>query len=154
MWAIPLWTVFRSFFFPFLTLMPSSYSARGPLRLGTTGRGNRFPRFPDGRALPFSGSGVGPGPLPSDRQALAMSQPAICARVHQTLDAHCDFLAKVSFYLVITFDDFSQFDDFLFAQVLDTGRTANPSLLENLRSGRTTNPENIRQPHIHPFFSW
>src|SRR5436309_2876799 len=154
MWAIPLWTVFRSFFFPFLTLMPSSYSARVPLRLGTTGRGNRFPRFPDGRALTLSGSSVGPGPLPSDWQALAMSQPAIRARVHQTLDAHRDLLAKVPFYLVITFDDFSQFDDFLFAQILDPGRTAHPGLLQDLQSGRTTNPENIGQSHIHPFLSW
>src|SRR5439155_26937358 len=120
----------RSFFFPFLTLMPSSYSARVPVRLGTARGGNRFPRFSDGRALTLSGSSVGPGPLPSDRQTLAMSQPAIRACVHQTLDAHRDLFAKVPFHLVITFDDFSQFDDFLFAQIFDTGRTANPGLLQ------------------------
>src|SRR4051794_30853273 len=38
--------------------------------------------------LALAGTGIGVGALAADRQALAMTQPAIAGHVHQALDVH------------------------------------------------------------------
>ena len=45
----------------------------------------------------FAGTCIGAGTLAANRQALAMTQAAIAAKVHQTLDAHRDFTAQIAF---------------------------------------------------------
>src|SRR5437870_9185818 len=96
--AIPLWTVLRSFFFPFFTLM-NGPSHSGPERLRARGSwaGCWFPRFPDGSPFASPGSGIGPRALSPDWQPLAMPQPALGSCFHQSLHIHRDLFPEVSF---------------------------------------------------------
>src|SRR5690606_6712485 len=48
-------------------------------------------------ARTLAGAGVGAGTLTANRQALAMTQTAIAAEVHQALDAHRYFTAQIAF---------------------------------------------------------
>src|SRR5271163_1408761 len=45
---------------------------------------------------PLAGACVGMGPLPADRKAAAMTQPAVAAKVHQPLDIHGNFAPQIA----------------------------------------------------------
>jgi hypothetical protein len=55
----------------------------------------------------FAGAGVGVGALAADRQALAVTQAAIAAQVHQALDVHRHFTAQVALDQEVAVDDFA-----------------------------------------------
>src|SRR5437867_4928377 len=152
--AIPLWTVLRSFFFPFFTLMNGpSYSGPERLRARGSWAGCWFPRCPDGSPFAFPGSGIGPRALSPDRQPLAMSQPAIGARVDQSLDIHGDLFPEVPFHFIIAFDDLTQFDDLILLEIFHARRRSDSGLLHNLSRARPADPVDIRQADVHALVS-
>ena len=63
----------------------------------------------DGRAArAFARARVGVRALAAHRQSAAMTQAAISADVHQTLDVHLDALAQIAFDLALRFEDRSE----------------------------------------------
>src|SRR5436190_2857110 len=66
------------------------------------------------------------GPLAADRQAAAMTQPAIAAEVHQTLDVHAGLAAKIALNEIVAVDNFADLQDLLVAQL------GNPAIIGNL----------------------
>ena len=76
--------------------------------------------FSDCAALrgPLRVRAFGAGTQAANRQALAMTQAAVAAKVHQTLDAHRDFAAKVAFDNKLA-DFVTQLFQLVVVQVLD-----------------------------------
>jgi hypothetical protein len=56
-------------------------------------------------------------PLPAHRKTTPMTQPAIGADVHQTLDVHLNALAQVAFNLALSFDDCANAAEIIFGQI-------------------------------------
>ena len=71
------------------------------------------------RAL--TGTRVGLGTLTTNRQATTMTQTAVAAQVHQTLDVHVDFAAQVTLSGELC-DFATQLFNLLVAQILDFPR--------------------------------
>src|SRR5471030_350815 len=119
-----------TFFFSFLRArgaLPPAFLSSAAIRL--LGHfllaGNRF-----GRA--FAGTGVGVGTLAADRQALAVTQAAIAAQVHQTLDVHGDVTAQIAFDQEIAVDDFADLNDLGFRQIADPAGRIDAQLGDDL----------------------
>src|ERR1700759_4598101 len=55
----------------------------------------------------LAGAGIGVGALAANRQALAVTQAAIAAQIHQALDVHRHFAAQVAFDQEVAVDDFA-----------------------------------------------
>ena len=72
-----------------------------------------------GRAL--AGARIGVRALAADRQVAAMTQAAIAAEVHQTLDVHRDFAAQIAFDDVVAVDGFADLQDFGVGQLRRRG---------------------------------
>src|SRR5512146_1196798 len=68
---------------------------------------------------PLAGAGVGVGALAADRQALAVTQPAIAGQVHEPLDVHRRLAAKVALDREVPVDGLADVKDFLVGQVVD-----------------------------------
>src|SRR5665213_2779925 len=70
--------------------------------------------------------------LTAHRQPLAMAQTPIAGKIHQTLDVHRSFAAKVAFDLIIPIDGLANLDDFLIGQLVDPPRVGDPDLVDDL----------------------
>src|SRR6202012_1189096 len=79
------------------------------------------------RALACAGIGV--GALTADRQALAVTQAAIAAQVHQTLHVHWNFATKITFHPIALVDHFANTDYIRIRQLIDTPFSRNTDLL-------------------------
>ncbi len=85
----------------------------------------------------LAGTGVGLGTLTTNRQAATVTQAAIATQVHQTLDVHVDFAAKVTFSGELC-NFATQLFDLLVGQILDLCRRVDPGGGANgLRRGAT-----------------
>src|SRR6185503_11453483 len=76
-------------------------------RCSTSGRRRRLLPARDGLGRSLAGAGVGVGALAADRQALAMTQPAIAAEIHQPLNVHRHCAPQIAFDLVAGLDRFT-----------------------------------------------
>src|SRR6185312_6270051 len=83
-----------------------------------------------GRALARARIGV--GALTTHRQAAAMTQAAIAAEVHQTLDVDTGLAAKIALDEIVTVDHFADLQDFLVAQLADATILRDLHLLDDL----------------------
>src|ERR1700704_5654707 len=81
-----------------------------------------------GRAL--AGARIGMGALTAHRQPAAMTQAAIAAEVHQTLDVHAGLAAQVALDHIVAVDDFTNLKHFLIAQLGDAAIIGNLDLLQ------------------------
>src|SRR4029453_5708027 len=70
--------------------------------------------------------------LATHRQAATMTQAAIAAEVHQTLDVDTGLTAKVAFDEIVTVDHFADLQDFLVAQLADATIQRDLDLLHDL----------------------
>src|SRR5207249_6561998 len=66
----------------------------------------------NGARRTFAGAGIGMRALAPNRQALAMAQTAIGTEIHQPLDVHRDFAAKIALDDVFTIDHFADLQHF------------------------------------------
>src|SRR3978361_1092216 len=85
-----------------------------------------------GRAL--ARARVGVGTLTAHRQTAAMTQAAIAAEVHQTLDVDAHFTAQVALDEIVAVDDFADLQHFLVAQLADATIERDLHLLDDLGS--------------------
>src|ERR1700737_2944684 len=87
--------------------------------------GDRF-----GRSL--ARARVGMGALTAHRQSAAMTQAAIAAEIHQTLDVHAGLATQVAFDQIVAVDHFTNLQYFLIAQLIDAAIIGNLHLLQDV----------------------
>src|SRR5436305_1492906 len=75
---------------------------------------------------------VGVGALATHRQSAAMTQAAIAAEVHQTLDVHAGLTTQVAFHHIVAIDHFANLQHFLVAQLRHPAIVGNLDLLHDL----------------------
>src|SRR3712207_3474679 len=85
-----------------------------------TGR-RRGLRAHDAALRTLAGTSVGVGPLATNRQALAVTQAAVAAQVHQPLDVHGHLATEVTLDLVVGLDDLADPAGLLVGEVLRPG---------------------------------
>jgi hypothetical protein len=69
------------------------------------------------------------GPLAAHGETLAVAQAAVAAQIHQALDIHANFTAKVAFDDVIAVNRLADLQDFRVRQLIDAAisRNADPA---------------------------
>src|SRR3984885_15183884 len=75
---------------------------------------------------------VGMGTLAAHRQSAAMTQAAIAAEIHQTLDVHAGLATQVAFDQIVAVDHFTNLQHFLIAELVDAAIFWNLDLLHDL----------------------
>jgi hypothetical protein len=80
----------------------------------------------------FASTRVGVRTLAADRQALAMTEAAVAADLHQALDVLPDLTAEVTFYLQVAVDELAEPHNLFFGKVADAGIGVDPGLPEDL----------------------
>src|ERR1700733_274013 len=75
---------------------------------------------------------VGMGALTAHRQTAAMTQAAVAAEIHQTLDVHPGLATQVAFDQIVAVDHFTNLKDFLIAELIDAAIFWNLDLLHDL----------------------
>src|SRR5258707_6150652 len=75
---------------------------------------------------------VGMGTLATHRQSAAMTQAAIAAEIHQTLDVHAGLTPQVTFDHIVAVDYLTDLQHFLIAQLRDPAVIGNLDLLQDV----------------------
>src|ERR1700676_4418707 len=75
---------------------------------------------------------VGMGALATHRQSAAMTQAAIAAEIHPTLDVHAGLAPQVALDHVVAVDHFADLQHFLIAQLRDPAIVRNLDLLQDV----------------------
>ncbi len=70
-------------------------------------------------ARTLAGAGIGMGALAANRQAAAVTIPAIGTDFDQALDVHRDIFAQIAFDVAAFFDDLTDAVDLVFVEVAD-----------------------------------
>ena len=78
-----------------------------------------------------------------------MTDTAIAADVHKTLDVHGHFTAKVTLHLVIVQNFRAKQLGFFFGKILDAGIGIDARLLEDLARGAQTDAVDIRKADLN-----
>lgn len=102
----------------------------------------------------FPSAGVCMRALTTNRQCATMSEPAIAANVHQSLDVHLDALAEVAFNLALRFEDRSDATQLVLVQVLNPSINVHRGLVQNRTCARTADTVDVCQPNLGPFIWW
>src|ERR1041385_8104015 len=144
---MPLCTIRRSFFFPFLTLITRSSFSQSRRRSRTSGG---FRLAADSSATAFSRACVGFGPLTADRQAFSMAKPPIAAGVDQALDIHRKCFSQIALDLIVLIDDLADLHDLVFTEILHPDGAIDSGSLKDVSSGCSPDPEHIRETDIGP----
>ena len=72
-----------------------------------------------------------------------MTQTAIAAKVHQTLDVHRVLAAQVAFNLVVAVDSFADLKDFSIRQLVHTTFSRDTDLLDDFLCELRSDPVNV-----------
>src|ERR1043165_2668188 len=75
---------------------------------------------------------IGVGALAAHRQAAAMTQAAIAAEIHQTLDVDAGLATKIALDQIVAVDHFADLQNFLVAELADATLRGNLHLLDDL----------------------
>src|SRR5437764_7173785 len=81
---------------------------------------------------PLAGARIGMGALTAHRQAAAMTQAAIAAKIHQPLDVHSGLATQVALDHIVAVDHFTNLQHFLIAQLRDAAINGNFDLLHDV----------------------
>src|SRR6188768_1305283 len=87
--------------------------------------------------------------LTTDRQAAAVSNPAVRTNVHQSLDVHRDFGAQCAFDAIVFLDRLTQTIHVRVGEIANTKRRAHARLLEDLARGCTSDAEDVSQSDLN-----
>src|SRR5580698_4098298 len=94
-------------------------------------------------SLALAGTGVRMRPLTTHRQATAMPQAAVAAKVHQTLDVHRHFAPQIALDPEFTVDQLADTQDLIVAQLVDPAIVGDAELLANRGSLGRANAVNV-----------
>src|SRR6185369_6967035 len=103
----------------------------------------------DRLSLAFAGARIGVRALAANRQALAMTKPAIAGEVHQPLDVHRDLTTKIAFDRIARINRFTDLKDFLIAQVLNATLRRDAELGGDLLGFGAPNAVDIGKRNLH-----
>jgi hypothetical protein len=81
--------------------------------------------------------------LAANRQRAAVTQAAVAAEVHQTLDVHGDFAAQVAFDLIIAVDRLADGENFGVRELVDAAIERNADLGDDLGSELLADAVNV-----------
>jgi hypothetical protein len=101
------------------------------------------------RAL--TGPGVGMSALTTDRKTPAMSQASIASEIHQSLDVHTNFSAKVSLHLILAIKDLTDLGYFHLSQPIRIHARVETDFLHDFTGSISSYPVNIGQGNFHTF---
>src|SRR4029077_20330481 len=93
------------------------------------------------------------GALAANRQALAMTQAAIAAQIHQALDVHGNVTAQVAFDQEVAVDDFADLDDLGLGQIADPAGRIDTQLGDDLVRDVRPNAMDVAKADFHAFLS-
>src|SRR3546814_10879925 len=93
--------------------------------------------------LRASGARIGVRALPADGKALAGTKAAIAGQVHEPLDVHRNFAAKVALHGEVAVDQFADLEHFLIGQVLDATLCRDAKLVHDALGRCRANAVNI-----------
>src|SRR5579884_563483 len=102
-------------------------------------------------ALP--GPRIGPRPLPSNRKSAAMAKTSVTTDIHQTLDAHRDFAAEISFHPQAALDRLTKPDHLIFFQILHAGVRIDVCLFQKFLRGSPADPIDVGETDLDSFLS-
>src|SRR6516165_5803158 len=108
----------------------------------------------DRLSRPLAGARIGVGPLPTDWQAAAVTQPSIAAEIHQPLDIHCDFTSQVALDYVVAVDHFAKLQHFLVSQLRHPAGLGYRHFLHDFLGFGRANAVDILQPDHHALVGW
>src|SRR5258705_8560097 len=97
---------------------------------------------------------VGVGTLTAHRQAATMTQAAIAAEVHQTLDVDADFTAKIALDQIVAVDDFADLQHFLVAELADPALGRDLDLLDDLGRVLLADAMDVLERDQHALVGW
>src|SRR5271154_2647028 len=100
-----------------------------------------------GRTL--AGARIGVGALAVDRQALAMTQAAIAAQIHQALDIHGDVAAQIALDLIVSVDDFADAENLVVCQFVDATLRRDANLRADGSRPHRANAKNITKGDLN-----
>lgn len=86
----------------------------------------------NGFTFTFTGTGILFGALTAYRQTFTMSQTSVAAEIHQTFDINADFATQFTLNDIRTVDNFTDFGNFLFAQILNAAVAVNTRFCTNI----------------------
>ena len=89
------------------------------------------------------------GALAADRKTLTMTQAAIAANLHQTLDVLALLTTEVALDHDLAVDSIAKPRDLVLSQVLDTGIGVHAGLCAQLGSSGTTDAIDIRKADLN-----
>src|SRR5262249_28711121 len=100
-----------------------------------------------GRALARARIGV--GALAAHRQAATMTQAAIAAEVHQTLDVDAGLTTQVTLDEIVAVDHFADLQDFLVGELTDAALLGNLHLLHDVTGDLRADAMDVLQRDQH-----
>src|SRR5690349_18367696 len=109
--------------------------------------GNRFGRT-------FAGACVGVGTLPAHREAAAVAQATVAAKVHQPLDVHRNFAPQIALDDIVAVDHLAQLQHFLIGQLRYPARVRHRYLVHDFLSFGRANAVDILQGDDDALVGW
>src|SRR6185295_16178493 len=97
---------------------------------------------------------IGVGALATHRQAATMTQAAIAAEVHQTLDVDAGLTAKVALDQIVAVDHFADLQDFLVAQLADATIQRDLDLFDDLGRVLLADAMDVLERDQHALVGW
>ncbi len=82
-----------------------------------------------------------------------MTDAAVAADFHQTLDVHGNLAAEVAFHLHMVLDVFTKLADFVFGKVLDAGIRVDLGGGQDFLGGSHADAVDVGKPDFHTLFS-
>src|SRR5262249_55668096 len=101
--------------------------------------------------LALAGTRVCVRALTADRQVLAVAQAAIAAQIHETLDVHGDFAAKIALDAVLAVYGFADAHHLVIGELIDTAIGRNADLFANLPGLGAADPIDVGERDQHSF---
>jgi hypothetical protein len=71
---------------------------------------------------PFTGTGIGLGPLSATWQSHAVTTTTITTEIHETLNVHGNFTSTVTLYHILFFDNFTESVNIVTVKVITVHR--------------------------------
>jgi hypothetical protein len=88
------------------------------------------------------------------RQSAPVSQAAVAADLHKSLDVRADFSAEIALHTIVPRDDLPQADNFVLSQVPDARIRINARLNQYVIARRTSDAIDVGQTDLNALLTW
>ena len=101
----------------------------------------------------LAGTGILLSVLTADRQATTVTNTAIAADLHQTLDIQAHLTAEVTLNLQVVLDVVTELADLILGEILDAGVGIDADIREHFLRGGQADTVDVGQADLHALFS-